>query len=87
MIDHTGLTVSNYAISKAFYAKALAPIGYQLIMEFTAQITGSTDVAGFGVPPKPDFWVCLAKARLIRRCKSDPATSRSGRKHKERSRR
>ena len=28
MIDHTGVTVSDFAASKAFYEKALAPIGY-----------------------------------------------------------
>jgi len=57
MIDHTGLSVSDYERSKAFYTAALAPIGYQLLAEFPAAVTGSTDVAGFGEPPKPDFWI------------------------------
>lgn len=57
MIDHTGVTVSNFAQSKAFYEKALAPIGYVLMMELPASVTGGTDVAGFGEPPKPDFWI------------------------------
>ncbi len=57
MIDHTGLTVSDFAKSKAFYSKALAPLGYQLIAEFPASTTCDVDVAGFGVPPKPDFWI------------------------------
>ena len=26
-------------------------------MEFPAEITGSVAVAGFGTPPKPDFWI------------------------------
>lgn len=56
MIDHTGLTVSDYARSKAFYVAALAPLGYQLLAEFPASMVGS-DVAGFGEPPKPDFWI------------------------------
>ena len=38
MIDHTGLTVSDFAKSKVFYGRALAPIGYQLIMELPAEI-------------------------------------------------
>ena len=50
MIDHTGVAVSNVAKSKAFYRAALAPLGYTVIMEFE-------DAAGFGVPPKPDFWM------------------------------
>ena len=57
MIDHTGLSVSNFAKSKAFYSAALAPIGYAMLMEFPAAITKSTDVAGFGESPKPDFWI------------------------------
>ena len=57
MIDHTGVLVSDFARSKEFYRRALAPIGYRILAEFPAAMTGSTDVAGFGVPPKPDFWI------------------------------
>jgi catechol 2,3-dioxygenase-like lactoylglutathione lyase family enzyme len=60
MIDHTGVNVSDFARSKLFYARALAPIGYSLIME-AASATSGTDVAGFGEPPKPDFWVIKGK--------------------------
>jgi catechol 2,3-dioxygenase-like lactoylglutathione lyase family enzyme len=38
MIDHVGLSVSNYARAKAFYERALAPLGYTLVMEVTAQV-------------------------------------------------
>jgi len=57
MIDHTGVAVSDIAASKAFYTAALAPIGYLLICEFPAAITGHADVAGFGEAGKPDFWI------------------------------
>lgn len=57
MIDHTGVVVSDFDKSKAFYRNALGAIGYSLIMEFPASVTGHTDVAGFGEPPKPDFWI------------------------------
>lgn len=57
MIDHTGISVSDIARSKAFYIAALAPIGYKLLLEVPAAVTGSNDAAGFGVPPKPDFWL------------------------------
>jgi catechol 2,3-dioxygenase-like lactoylglutathione lyase family enzyme len=57
MIDHTGVTVSHFGASKAFYSQALAPIGYSLVVEFPAAVTGHADVAGFGVAPKPDFWI------------------------------
>ena len=57
MIDHTGFTVSDFARSRAFYKDALAPLGYTVIMELPASVTGRGDVAGFGVPPKADFWI------------------------------
>ncbi|MBP0621983.1 MULTISPECIES: VOC family protein [unclassified Cupriavidus] len=57
MIDHTGASVSDYAKSRAFYLAALGAIGYGLVKEFPASVTGSTDVAGFGPPGKPDFWI------------------------------
>jgi catechol 2,3-dioxygenase-like lactoylglutathione lyase family enzyme len=57
MIDHTGVIVSDFTRSKEFYRRALEPIGYRILAEFPAAMTGSTDVAGFGVPPKPDFWI------------------------------
>jgi catechol 2,3-dioxygenase-like lactoylglutathione lyase family enzyme len=57
MIDHTGIIASDFNKSKEFYSAALAAIGYALLMELPASITGRTDVAGFGEPPKPDFWI------------------------------
>ena len=57
MIDHTGVNVSDFALSKKFYAAALAPIGFALLKEFPAALTGGDDVAGFGEPPKPEFWL------------------------------
>jgi catechol 2,3-dioxygenase-like lactoylglutathione lyase family enzyme len=50
MIDHSGISVSDVAKSKAFYRSALAPLGYTLLMEWE-------QAAGFGVAPKPDFWI------------------------------
>jgi len=40
MIDHIGFSVSDYARAKAFYEKALAPLGYTLVMEVTAPESG-----------------------------------------------
>jgi len=57
MIDHIGVSVSDFEKSKRFYVQALAPIGYTLLLEFSAAQTGGTDMAGFGVAPKPDFWI------------------------------
>ena len=64
MIDHIGITVGNIQVSKQFYAKALAPIGYSLVMEVAAEQTGTIAAAGFGVPPKPDFWLAGGTANV-----------------------
>ena len=50
MIAHTGLAVSNYAASKAFYLKALAPLGYTNNMEFG-------ESGGFNDGKNTDFWI------------------------------
>ena len=57
MIDHLGMSVSDYERAKAFYARALAPLDYSLIMEVTAEQTGHGAAAGFGAGGKPDFWI------------------------------
>ena len=52
MIDHLGINVSDYERSRDFYARALAPLGYSLLME-PVDRTG-----GFGGSDgKPDFWI------------------------------
>ena len=57
MIDHTGVSVADVAKSKAFYRNALAPLGYELLMEWES-------FAGFGVAPKPDFWIGAGKPNV-----------------------
>jgi catechol 2,3-dioxygenase-like lactoylglutathione lyase family enzyme len=58
MIDHVGFPVSDYQRSKEFYSKALAPLGYGLIMEIAGEHTESKyAAAGFGASGKPDFWI------------------------------
>ena len=56
MIDHLGITVSDFDASKAFYDKALAPLGASLIMMVPAEYTGGVKVGGYG-REKPDFWL------------------------------
>jgi catechol 2,3-dioxygenase-like lactoylglutathione lyase family enzyme len=59
-IDHTSLSVSNFAAAKAFYAAALKPLGVSVLMEFPKAVTGSVDVAGLGSDGKPYFWLADA---------------------------
>jgi catechol 2,3-dioxygenase-like lactoylglutathione lyase family enzyme len=51
MLDHLGFNVTDYERSKAFYERALAPLGIELLMEPVDQ------VAGFGDDQKPYFWI------------------------------
>jgi catechol 2,3-dioxygenase-like lactoylglutathione lyase family enzyme len=51
MIDHVILNVRDYAASKRFYEEALAPLGYEVVLEF-----GGFG-CGFGRDGKPGFWI------------------------------
>ncbi|MGV1015433.1 MAG: VOC family protein [Methyloceanibacter sp.] len=70
MIDHLGIDVSDIARSTEFYLKALAPLGYGIVMEVGAAETGHGASVGFGVPGgrpedfqsgKPSFWIGAGK--------------------------
>ena len=50
MIDHLSVQCSHVAASAAFYDVFLAPLGGTRVMDFGTYI-------GYGVPPKPDFWI------------------------------
>lgn len=60
MIDHTGLSVSDFVRSRAFFVKALAPLGYKVIMEFPPEQAGGHPVAGLG-DDHPDLWILGGK--------------------------
>ena len=55
VIDHVQLSVTEYPAAKAFYEKALAPLGFSLMMEFPPG--GAPSHGGFGVGGKPFFWL------------------------------
>ncbi|BDG02110.1 VOC family protein [Anaeromyxobacter oryzae] len=50
MIDHFTLKVRDGAKARAFYAAALAPLGYEVLMEFEGSY-------GLGAEKKPDLWI------------------------------
>jgi catechol 2,3-dioxygenase-like lactoylglutathione lyase family enzyme len=54
MIDHMGLLVADLDASVTFYTRALAPLGYALVMR-------GDGFAGFGVAGKADFWIGAGK--------------------------
>ncbi len=52
MFDHVGLNVRDYDASRAFFERALAPLGYEIVLEFP-----DWKAVGFGSEGRPSFWV------------------------------
>jgi len=50
MIDHISIQCADVSASAAFYDTVLAPLGGVRVMDFGETI-------GFGIQPKPDFWI------------------------------
>jgi catechol 2,3-dioxygenase-like lactoylglutathione lyase family enzyme len=50
VLDHLGIQCTDLPASAAFYDAVLAPLGATRLMDFVVAI-------GFGIPPKPDFWL------------------------------
>jgi len=50
MLDHLSIQCANVTASAAFYDAVLAPLGGGRVRDFG-------EVIGFGVAPKPDFWI------------------------------
>lgn len=57
MFDHIGIPVSDFVRSKGFYLRALAPLGYGLVLEVSSEETGQQLQAGFGAGGRPQFWI------------------------------
>ena len=67
-LDHVGFAVADYQRSKAFYDKALAPLGLKLLMEFSeaAAAFGKNDgerpsffIEGHGEPVRGRLHIAL----------------------------
>ena len=50
MISHVSIQCSDVHASSAFYDAVLAPMGGRRIIE-------RSEAIGYGVPPRPDFWI------------------------------
>ncbi len=56
MIDHLGIFVADFDKAKAFYDRALAPLGASLLMMVPQEYTGGVKVGGYG-RDRPVFWL------------------------------
>ena len=50
MLDHLSIQCADLTASAAFYDAVLATIGGEHVMDFGEAI-------GYGMPPKPEFWI------------------------------
>ena len=50
MLDHLSIQCADVAASARFYDAVLVPIGASRVMDFG-------EVIGYGIAPKPDFWI------------------------------
>src|SRR4051794_23516209 len=50
MLDHLGIQCADVQASSAFYDRVLATLGAKRLMDFGEAI-------GYGIEPKPDFWI------------------------------
>jgi len=57
MIDHVSVRVQDFPRLLAFYREALAPIGYQVVMEYPGAV-------GLGADGKPDLWLMQSDKTL-----------------------
>jgi catechol 2,3-dioxygenase-like lactoylglutathione lyase family enzyme len=50
VLDHVALQCTDLVASAAFYDAVLAPLGGRRLVDAGSSI-------GYGVPPRPDFWI------------------------------
>jgi catechol 2,3-dioxygenase-like lactoylglutathione lyase family enzyme len=50
MLDHLSIQCTDVAASATFYDRVLTPLG-------GARLLDAGEVIGYGVPPRPDFWL------------------------------
>lgn len=63
MIDHSGISVSDFDTAKSFYDAALAPLGASLLAMVPPEYTDGTKVGGYG-RDRPVFWLSEGPAQV-----------------------
>lgn len=63
MIDHIGLSVSDFEAAKRFYDQALAPLGMSLLAMVPEEFTDGVKVGGYGAE-QPVFWLGEGAAQV-----------------------
>lgn len=63
MIDHSGLSVSDFAAARRFYDAAFAPLGITYLFTVPPEHTHGAQVGGYG-RDRPQFWINDGGAQL-----------------------
>jgi len=63
MLDHIGIGASDFDASRRFYDAALAALDMGVVIEISAEMSGSYHGVGYGKGVKPVFWVSSGGAR------------------------
>ena len=56
MIDHTGITVSDFSKASSFYDAVFAALGGAMLYSVTKEYTEGVEVNGYG-RDRPTFWI------------------------------
>jgi catechol 2,3-dioxygenase-like lactoylglutathione lyase family enzyme len=58
VLDHVGIPVADAAAARAFYERALEPLGFSIVMELA-----DGAVLALGLPRAPQVWLSESEAR------------------------
>ena len=63
MIDHTGITVTDFDAAKEFYDSAFAPLNASLLYMVPLEYTDGVKAGGYG-RDRPTFWISEGKPQV-----------------------
>ena len=62
MIDHTGITVTEFEAAKEYYDRAFAPLNASLLYMVPFEYTDGVKAGGYG-RDRPTFWISEGEAQ------------------------
>ncbi len=57
MLDHVGITVSDFDAARSFYLTVLEPLGFGVEYEAGPETPAGSRFCGFGRSGRPQFWI------------------------------
>ena len=75
MIHHIDFAVADFTRSRAFYVRALEPLGITAVMDIKRE--DGRKLTGFGTAPDPEFWIRTGRLPSVRLHVAFQANSRA----------